>query len=406
MAARRPSRFYGHITPDDLRHHDRKMIAQRRAEGVNDRSLEVVARRLAEAFPQEIDPEPYRKVIRDWLDRGENARRRNLSKLGKKALSHQKAIALLHGVLDGKLPSAEDTRWLKERFSEKDAKLTDSIDALCACAATTSAHLTNSDESTCYTICRVGDVDIVRPLIGRAVLTQPIRQIIAPRDPERRKAFFESFRPLLGKQLFDSTFAHPQGLEPHEQYGSKSVGFSGRVEPVFLPGNETVTLDGSDDYIGVHSLSRDGKWTVDIADSGDPGLQRRGADELRVGPRTLVEARKLTNSKSTRPRRRRSALPRATAFHARAHPSWHGALPMSKGVIRNFHIDSLRRPSCRDEGTTANLSKCEGMSDGGSVVGINGWDHPGSHNGSQLLIPSRSYDRGTARHESRGRRRR
>jgi hypothetical protein len=289
---RRPQgQFFGDLTPSDLRHHDRKMTALRRAEGINDTSLEVVARRLAGAFPLQLDPEPYRKVISYWLDRGENARRRNLSKLGKKALSHQKAIAMLHGLLDGKLPGAEDLRWLKERFAESNPELADSIDVVCACATTTSEHLASSDEGTCYTLYRVDDVGLYRPLIGRSVITQPIPQVVVPRDPDARKAFFESLRPLLGKELFDSTFANPEGLEPHEQYGSKSLGFSVRVEPVFLPGNETVMLDGSDDYLGVHSLSRDGKWTEEIADTGDPGLQRPGEDELRVGPRTLIKAR-------------------------------------------------------------------------------------------------------------------
>ena len=194
-------------------------------------------------------------------------------------------------MLDGRLPTAEGLRWLKDRFLEKDAELTDSIDVLCACATTTSEHLVNSDECAWYNICRVGDVGLYRPLIGRSVITQPIRQIIAPQDPDERKAFFESFRLLLGKQLFDSTFAHPDGLEPHEQYGNKSFGLSVRVEPVFLPGNERVTV-GLNDDVGPGPSVRFGATGIPITDDGEIGSQGPGGAMVRVGPRVIVEARK------------------------------------------------------------------------------------------------------------------
>ena len=65
------------------------------------------------------------------------------------------------------------------------------------------------------------------------------------------------------------------------------------IEGVFEPGNATVTVGiGDDDYVGVQGVNRDGKWSEEIADTGDPGLQRPGDRWVRVGPRAVIEARK------------------------------------------------------------------------------------------------------------------
>ena len=94
------------------------------------------------------------------------------------------------------------------------------------------------------------------------------------------------------------------------------------IEGVFEPGNETVTVNkDNNDRVGVHSLTRDGKWIEEIADTGDPGLQRPGDRWVRVGQElSLRPARAATSSRQIRQRHRRSALTLAAARRARARP--------------------------------------------------------------------------------------
>ena len=313
---RRQQRYFGDLSPQDFARHDRKLADLRRADAVNDISLEATARRLATVFPQKLDPESYLKVVRDFLDKAANTISDRPVRSTRQR-RHQKALRLLRAITlggegraaycDAQEIDLADANWMLAHLCSKDDELRCAVDFISAHGTGTSSQNRQVDDPACHTIWVGNDSTGVTltPAVRLAVKTpQGAKVLVFPNlrsvdftgtSSQNRQADDpachtinrgKSCAFLVGTaQVGDCTWTlYSRGEPPKDWQG---------IEGVFEPGNETVTVGkDDDDRVGVHSLTRDGKWIEEIADTGDPGLQRPGDRWVRVGPRAIVEARK------------------------------------------------------------------------------------------------------------------
>ena len=146
---RRQNRYFGDLSPQDIARHDRRLAGLRRADAVNDVSLEVAARRLATVFPQEIDAEPYVAVVKAFLDKGANT----ISELPGRSTRqrrHQKALRLLRAITLGGESRVDycaregidlgDANRMLEHLCSKDQELRCAVDFISAHATGTSSQ--------------------------------------------------------------------------------------------------------------------------------------------------------------------------------------------------------------------------------------------------------------------------
>jgi hypothetical protein len=107
-----------------------------------------------------VDVEHHREVVREFLAKPGNVRRRNLNSLAPKTRRHQRAIRLLQAItLDHErradycwrtgLDQAKATRLLNHLYA-KEPKLRDAIHALSADSTGTSEHFRQQQKPACY----------------------------------------------------------------------------------------------------------------------------------------------------------------------------------------------------------------------------------------------------------------
>ena len=309
--SRRQNRYFGDLSPQDIAQHDRRLAGLRRADAVNDVSLEVTARRLATVFPQEIDAEPYVAVVKAFLDKPANTIHKNRTR-SKMQERHQKALRLLHAITLGGERRVDyctaqgidlaDANRMLEHLCSKDQELRCAVDFISAHGTGTSSQNRQPEVPACYSINVGGDgLPALAPAVRLAIKTTHGAKVLV--FPNLRSIEFTGtscdFRQATdpagyitngGAATFtahvgDATWTLLCRDEPQKDWRG--------IEGVFEPGNETVTVNkDNNDRVGVHSLTRDGKWIEEIADTGDPGLQRPGDRWVRVGPRAVIEARK------------------------------------------------------------------------------------------------------------------
>ena len=311
---RRQNRFFGDLSPQEIARHGRKLADLRRADAVNDISLEATARRLATVFPQEIDAEPHLTVVRAFLHRPANTIH-TLRGRSTRQRRHQVALRLLRAItIEGEtredyckrtgLDTGDASRML-DHLCSKDQELRCAVELISDGGTSTSPQNRQPYVATCYDInVRNGvGLDALRPAVrlaikttqGLKVLEFPNAKLLERTDSTGTSAYFRQ----PGGEV-DVSYEYAARFEA--QAGDVSITMFCRDEPpkdwlgiesVYEPGNETVTVGvGDDDYVGVHGVTRDGKSIEEIADTGDPGLQRPGDRWVRVGPRVVVEARK------------------------------------------------------------------------------------------------------------------
>ena len=312
---RRQNRYFGDLSPQDIARHDRRLAGLRRADAVNDVSLEVTARRLATVFPQEIDAEPYVAVVKAFLDKPANTIHKNRTR-SKMQERHQKALRLLHAITLGGERRVDyctaqgidlaDANRMLEHLCSKDQELRCAVDFISAHGTGTSCENRQAGVPACHNIwvgrsdAGVALIPAVRLAIktpqGAKVLAFPNAKVVESVDSagtssQNRQAGDPACHIIIEPaatftaQVGDCTWT----LLCRDQPPKDWLGIDG----VFEPGNETVTVGkGDDDRVGVSSLTRDGKWIEEIADTGDPGIQRPGERWVRVGPRAVIEARK------------------------------------------------------------------------------------------------------------------
>ena len=313
---RQQRRYFGQLTSDDLPRHRRKLTTLLREQHFITPALPTLARSVARHIP--ATPTPFnspppdmllhRKVIEGFLADPQNARRRDKHKLGKKAASHQRAIALLHDLLGGKLLDADDSHWLRARFAEKDPELAAAIDAVSRTATGTSGHLNGSTQG--HGTLKVEGVPPAKQRTrrqitlstavggGNACGSKRSRNLAGGGAPcgtiNARGGGVSAHRRRIGRSAF-------RGAWPGA--GAWPITASASISPnhLFRPGNETVVVGCGDDPWGeLHtrggSVSKgtfaNGSMAIGGGDAlahSQVGIQSPGADEIRVGPRELVE---------------------------------------------------------------------------------------------------------------------
>ena len=323
---RRQQRYFGDLSPQDFARHDRKLADLRRADAVNDISLEVTARRLATVFPQEIDVEPYIAVVKAFLNRPENTIHKNRTR-SKMQERHQKALRLLRETTLGGQGRAAycavqgidlaDANRMLAHLCSKDDELRCAVDFISAHGTGTSSQNRQPGVPAGYIIGEGSDSAgiVLTPAVRLAIKTPQGAKVLV--FPNLRSVEFTGTS-SQNRQVRDSAgYVIGEGKEPAAtftaQVGDCTWTLLCRDEPpkdwrgiegVFEPGNETVTVGiGDDPWAELHtrggSVSKGTFTSGTLATGGgdtiphsEIGQQRPGDRWVRVGPRAVVEARR------------------------------------------------------------------------------------------------------------------
>ena len=326
---RRQNRFFGDLTPQDIARHDCKLADLRRADAVNDISLEATARRLATIFPQEVDLGPYITVVKAFLDRPANTIHK-LKGRSTRQQRHQVALRLLKAItIEGEtredycrrtgLDTGDASRML-DHLCSKDQELRCAIELIGAHSTATSSQNRQPDVPTPYTIGvgKVAGIDALEPVVRLAIKTrQGLKVLVFPNAKHFESVDSTGTSCDFRQPTVPAGYVIGEGRYPAATFTAQ-VGdctwtllcrdkppkdWQG-IEGVFAPGNETVTVGiGDDPWPELHtrggSVSKGTFTSGTLATGGgdtiphsEIGQQRPGNRWLRVGPRAVIEAHK------------------------------------------------------------------------------------------------------------------